>query len=156
MSDVLRVYLDVSGALVKNGGARSTDMLNRFIPIVTAFLALHPSAGWAQPPTPTRPAGPSSPAEQVIVFERRCATCHDNPGADSRAPSREALRALTPDRVLAALTTGPMTANATGMSDEEKRAMAEFGSSDSGASLGDILGAAINRARRQGEAEDKS
>jgi small subunit ribosomal protein S1 len=39
--------------------------------------------------------------------------------------------------------------------DEEKRAMAEFGSSDSGASLGDILGAAINRARRQ-EAEDKS
>jgi small subunit ribosomal protein S1 len=31
--------------------------------------------------------------------------------------------------------------------DEEKKAMAEFGSSDSGASLGDILGAAINRAR---------
>ena len=38
--------------------------------------------------------------------------------------------------------------------DEEKRAMAEFGSSDSGASLGDILGAAIRR--RQGEAEDKT
>jgi len=38
--------------------------------------------------------------------------------------------------------------------DEEKRAMAEFGSSDSGASLGDILGAAIRR--RQGEAEDKA
>jgi small subunit ribosomal protein S1 len=37
--------------------------------------------------------------------------------------------------------------------DEEKRAMAEFGSSDSGASLGDILGAAIRR--RQGEPEDK-
>jgi small subunit ribosomal protein S1 len=40
--------------------------------------------------------------------------------------------------------------------DEEKRAMAEYGSSDSGASLGDILGAAINRARRQEEAEEKS
>src|SRR5262249_6192607 len=40
--------------------------------------------------------------------------------------------------------------------DEEKRAMAEFGSSDSGASLGDILGAAISRARRQNEAEEKS
>jgi small subunit ribosomal protein S1 len=38
--------------------------------------------------------------------------------------------------------------------DEEKRAMQEFGSSDSGASLGDILGAAIRR--RQTEAtEDK-
>ncbi len=31
--------------------------------------------------------------------------------------------------------------------DEEKEAMAEYGSSDSGASLGDILGAAISRAR---------
>jgi small subunit ribosomal protein S1 len=37
--------------------------------------------------------------------------------------------------------------------DEEKRAMQEFGSSDSGASLGDILGAAIRR--RQAEPEDK-
>jgi len=40
--------------------------------------------------------------------------------------------------------------------DEEKRAMAEFGSSDSGASLGDILGAAISLARRQGEVEEKT
>src|SRR5882672_10435599 len=40
--------------------------------------------------------------------------------------------------------------------DEEKRAMAESGSSDSGASLGDILGAAISRARRQGEVEEKT
>ena len=38
--------------------------------------------------------------------------------------------------------------------DEEKRAMQEFGSSDSGASLGDILGAAIRR--RQNETEDRS
>jgi small subunit ribosomal protein S1 len=36
--------------------------------------------------------------------------------------------------------------------DEEKKAMAEFGSAESGASLGDILGAAIRR--RQGEAEE--
>jgi len=33
--------------------------------------------------------------------------------------------------------------------EEEKEAMAEYGSSDSGASLGDILGAAINRARNE-------
>jgi small subunit ribosomal protein S1 len=37
--------------------------------------------------------------------------------------------------------------------DEEKKAMAEFGSAESGASLGDILGAAIRR--RQGESDDK-
>jgi small subunit ribosomal protein S1 len=34
---------------------------------------------------------------------------------------------------------------------EEKQAMAEYGSSDSGASLGDILGAALNRARDEGQ-----
>jgi small subunit ribosomal protein S1 len=38
--------------------------------------------------------------------------------------------------------------------EEEKQAMAEYGSSDSGASLGDILGAAISRANRERESED--
>jgi len=37
--------------------------------------------------------------------------------------------------------------------EEEKQAMAEFGSSDSGASLGDILGAAIRRRNQQAEQE---
>ena len=37
--------------------------------------------------------------------------------------------------------------------EEEKKAMAEYGSSDSGASLGDILGAAIRRAEGAAEAE---
>ncbi|MBV9828376.1 MAG: 30S ribosomal protein S1 [Alphaproteobacteria bacterium] len=42
--------------------------------------------------------------------------------------------------------------------DEEKRAMQEFGSSDSGASLGDILGAAIRRRQSESESdtEDKA
>jgi small subunit ribosomal protein S1 len=35
--------------------------------------------------------------------------------------------------------------------DEEKQAMAEYGSSDSGASLGDILGAALRRRQQEGE-----
>jgi len=39
--------------------------------------------------------------------------------------------------------------------DEEKQAMAEYGSSDSGASLGDILGAAFNKAREEKASEDK-
>jgi len=43
--------------------------------------------------------------------------------------------------------------------DEEKQAMAEYGSSDSGASLGDILGAAFKEkkeaaAKVEGEGED--
>ena len=39
--------------------------------------------------------------------------------------------------------------------DEEKQAMAEYGSSDSGASLGDILGAAFSKAREEKAADDK-
>jgi small subunit ribosomal protein S1 len=39
--------------------------------------------------------------------------------------------------------------------DEEKQAMAEYGSSDSGASLGDILGAAFNKAREEKAGDDK-
>ncbi|HEX4112985.1 MAG TPA: 30S ribosomal protein S1 [Stellaceae bacterium] len=39
--------------------------------------------------------------------------------------------------------------------EEEKKAMAEFGSSDSGASLGDILGAAINRSRTKDETKEE-
>ena len=35
--------------------------------------------------------------------------------------------------------------------EEEKQAMADFGSSDSGASLGDILGAAIRRRNQQAQ-----
>ena len=37
---------------------------------------------------------------------------------------------------------------------EEKQAMAEYGSSDSGASLGDILGAALNRANEERSGDD--
>nr|WP_041797290.1 30S ribosomal protein S1 [Pararhodospirillum photometricum] len=38
--------------------------------------------------------------------------------------------------------------------DEEKQAMAEYGSADSGASLGDILGAALKQAQQKAESED--
>ena len=37
--------------------------------------------------------------------------------------------------------------------DEEKAAMAEFGSADSGASLGDILGAALSKAKKATKAD---
>ncbi len=39
--------------------------------------------------------------------------------------------------------------------EEEKQAMAQYGSSDSGASLGEILGAAINKAKKE-KNEDKA
>ena len=39
--------------------------------------------------------------------------------------------------------------------EEEKKAMAEFGSSDSGASLGDILGAALSRRGEKDDTDEK-
>jgi small subunit ribosomal protein S1 len=64
------------------------------------------------------------------------------------------------ERVVAKITTVDRATRRVSLSikarevDEEKRAMQEFGSAESGASLGDILGAAIRR--RQGETDEKA
>lgn len=60
----------------------------------------------------------------ATFYKLTCASCHDG-GAD-RAPDRDALRAMTPERVLAAMETGPMVAMASGRSTVERRAIAEF------------------------------
>ena len=59
------------------------------------------------------------------TFEARCGTCHTKP-ADGRTPDRESLRQRTPEQVLDALTTGSMKANAEGLSDAQKRMIAEY------------------------------
>lgn len=58
------------------------------------------------------------------LYQRNCAMCHDG-GAD-RAPGRDALRDMTPERVLAAMETGPMISMANGRTAAERRAIAEF------------------------------
>jgi polyvinyl alcohol dehydrogenase (cytochrome) len=67
-----------------------------------------------------------TPASMTGRFESGCAICHDNPDSVSRAPSREILRALTPERVLEAMTTGSMQVHAKTMNDAQKRAIAEL------------------------------
>jgi len=70
--------------------------------------------------------------QTMQVFETRCAQCHGSgsgTGATTeavRAPSRAMLAQLTPERVVDALTSGSMQANAQGMSDAAKRNVAEF------------------------------
>ena len=58
------------------------------------------------------------------LYNESCAMCHD--GGDGRAPARDALRTMTPQRVLAALETGPMISMANRRSAAERRALAEF------------------------------
>ena len=63
-----------------------------------------------------------------IVFEARCAVCHDNAALDleARGPAREAMALLSPERIHEALTTGVMAANAKGLSDNQLVALAMF------------------------------
>ncbi len=62
----------------------------------------------------------------LSVFEEQCAVCHGTTSLVLRAVSREALRAFSPERVFNALTTGTMVANASELSEEERRGLAEF------------------------------
>ena len=83
-----------------------------------SWLMLVPlSRGQSKSPLPT------SPGE--IVFGRHCASCHVNPNMSDRAPDLKTLMKLTPEKVYAAVTTGTMTVPAQGLSDQEKRAVAE-------------------------------
>ena len=73
---------------------------------------------------------PSVGAAQVLqvmpLFESRCAQCHGGNAAELRAPDRAMLGQMTPERILAALSTGSMVPNATGISDGQKRSLAEL------------------------------
>ncbi len=44
----------------------------------------------------------------AAVYQKSCATCHAQPGADTRAPNRETLRQFSPESIVTALTTGNM------------------------------------------------
>ena len=73
---------------------------------------------------------PAICAAQVLqvmpLFESRCAQCHGGNAAERRAPDRAMLAQMTPERILAALTTGSMVPNAAGISDGQKRSLAEL------------------------------
>src|SRR5579862_1098214 len=65
-----------------------------------------------------------SAQDGAAIYQRSCAPCHDG-GAD-RAPSREALRAMSPERVLAAMESGPMISMANRQSAAARRAISEY------------------------------
>ena len=65
------------------------------------------------------------PAEDgATLYRRSCAPCHDA-GAE-RAPTHEALHAMSAERVLAAMESGPMISMANRRSEADRRAIAEF------------------------------
>ena len=69
-------------------------------------------------------AGSAAAEDGPTLYAQLCATCHDA-GLD-RAPTREALQTMSPERVLAALESGPMLSMASGRTGVERRAIAEY------------------------------
>src|SRR5579871_379805 len=85
-------------------------MKSRIPCFLACMLALGASAAFAQ--------------NGAAIYREDCAMCHE--GGMDRAPSREALRAMTAERVLAAMETGPMISMASRRTAAERRAIAEF------------------------------
>src|SRR5215468_10286094 len=62
--------------------------------------------------------------DSAAIYQQSCASCHET-GAN-RAPSRDTLRQMRPERVLAALEGGAMTSMANRRTPAERRALAEY------------------------------
>ena len=61
----------------------------------------------------------------IAVFQTQCMTCHGNPNVE-RAPSPNAIREMSPERIYAALTSGVMKDQGDKLPDQDKRGVAEF------------------------------
>ena len=61
----------------------------------------------------------------AALYQAKCSVCHEN-STDLRIPKRAALATRTPENVFAAMATGPMTVQATGLSADEERAIARY------------------------------
>ena len=69
-------------------------------------------------------ATPGNGAQGAAVYQRACAGCHDASG--SNAPTRDALRASSPEAIHNALVNGRMQVQAASLSEAERRSVAEF------------------------------
>ena len=79
-----------------------------------------------QPPPPGGGRGFTPGTESgFATFQTRCTGCHGNPAVE-RAPSPTAIREMTPERIYDSLTTGSMQAQSSGLTDAQKKALAEF------------------------------
>jgi polyvinyl alcohol dehydrogenase (cytochrome) len=91
--------------------------------ITTIFVLLGASILFApslfsQSPSTGAPTG-------AQLFAQHCAMCHVNSSAGQRAPDLSVLRKLPPEEIVNALTIGSMSGQAQGLSEAEKRMIAE-------------------------------
>src|ERR1700688_2797737 len=96
------------------------------------YLFLSLGVVLAQPRPPL--AGPAERMAAQPLFNNNCASCHKNTMSsadrdalkETSAPSTDTLATMAPETIYAALTTGAMVQQASKLSDDEKRVLAEF------------------------------
>ena len=86
----------------------------RSVVAAVAFMLCVPARATAQSPAPNGEA----------VYRQHCARCHE--GTMPRMPSREALKAVTPEHIDTALSSFSMRREGAALSPAERRAVAEF------------------------------
>ena len=69
-----------------------------------------------------------SAQDGAAMYAQRCASCHEG-GQVARAPAREVIAALTPDRIVGALESGAMRVQGESLTPEQRRAIASYLSS---------------------------
>jgi polyvinyl alcohol dehydrogenase (cytochrome) len=102
------------------------------LPSLAAAQAAATSASPAQAPAspPLAPSATSAAPDRrdtefgFALFQDRCLSCHGN-RAYERAPSPAALRAMSPERIYAALTTGVMKSVGDTLSETDRRRVSE-------------------------------
>jgi polyvinyl alcohol dehydrogenase (cytochrome) len=99
----------------------------RLVTAMSAFplLAQAPPNQGAQPAQARPPQQRLSESTGINVFAAHCTQCHGIVPVE-HAPTEATIRAMTPEAIYAAITTGTMRANAANLTDAEKRLLAEF------------------------------
>src|SRR3954465_5435367 len=70
-------------------------------------------------------AVPASAQDGGTLYAQRCASCHEG-GQVARAPARDVIAALTPERIVGALETGTMRVQGETLTPEQRRAIALY------------------------------
>jgi polyvinyl alcohol dehydrogenase (cytochrome) len=97
------------------------------VPTAVSPAAPAPSREVA-PPDPAAIFGGNQPGTELgfATYQTQCTSCHGNPAVE-RAPSPDAIRMMSPERIYAALSTGGlMQAQGAALNDVQKRGLAEF------------------------------
>ena len=71
-------------------------------------------------------ASAQSESAGVAQYFNNCASCHESNDPGHQAPKTSVLKQMTPERILEIMTTGSMRNMAAGLSDQDKRLIAEW------------------------------